>query len=263
MSESGRNITNKVRFPSLIDSRKGDLPTLCLENYIEGRVTGGIHQANPEILSEEDIEEIVKFIRFFQDELSAERIGEISPESEFPRVDVCDKYKGDFDRRKNDLESLFGSNLVDQMGSILLESEERIRGWHTVFGSGDINPANIIKTQSGELALIDWERAGFTNNSAYEHGFLFATLWSNPDLQQKFLQKACQANQDDSEFKEKFRVDFLFNRGSGELDYWKRALEIANTEEEIETCHKAIDRLSALIKDAISKSGIWTEDRIE
>lgn len=264
MSESGRNVTNKVRFPSLIDSRKGDPPTLCLENYIKGRISGSIHQANPEILSEEDIDELITFIRFFQDELSADKIEEISPESEFPRVDVYDKYKGDFNRRKDDLELLIGRDAVDQMESILVENEERIRNWRTVFGSCDINPANIIKTQSGELALIDWERAGFTNSSAYEYGFLFATLWSNPDLQQKFLQKACQINQDDPEFKEKFRVDFLFNRGSGELlNYWKKALEIADTEEEREICHRAINRLSALIKDAVSKSGIWAEDMLE
>lgn len=260
MSENGRLAANKIMFPTLLDAKKGEPPTICLENFIEGNLVGSIHRADPNVISEEDVAEIVAFIRFFQNELSTEKIKQISPESEFPTLHVFDNYAGVLERRRQVLEPVIGKDMIDHMQLFLTENEETIRNYGSVFGSCDINPANIIKTQTNQLALIDWERAGFTDNSAQEYGFLFVSLWSNPRLQEMFLHEACKMNADDPEFMEKFRIDFLYNRGSGELYFWKKALDVAADEGERAMCLEAIERLSQLLQDAVNKKGIWSED---
>jgi len=199
-------------------------------------------------------------MRFFQDQLDYEKVKQTAPEANFPVVDVCKNYLGDFSRRREKLESCLGRELVDAMEAILRKNEDLIRGGRAVFSSRDINSANIIKTKSDQLVLIDWERTGFVNNSAFEYGFLFADLFSNPELQAKFLEAAKKVNKDDPDFLEKFRSDFLFNRGSGELCYWLTASENASSQEEQKICHDAITKFSELLKAAITKSDIWAEE---
>lgn len=97
------------------------------------------------------------------------------------------------------------------MESILESKQQFIQNGQKIFAARNINLSNIIKTESGDLALIDWEKCGFANNPAADYGFIFTSLWSNPDLQDRLLLKACEANKNHPNFREKFRIDFIFN----------------------------------------------------
>lgn len=260
MLVEGHRLSNRIRFPRLIKSREEEVPTLCLENYFQGRATGSIHRADIEVLTEQDIEDIADFIDFFQSERVQIEIAKVLGDTGRKLLDFFGKYSDYLSRHREKLISCVGEDHVNSMNTILSDRQNFIQSGPKIFAARDINPSNIIKTESDELAMIDWERCGVTNNPATEYGFLFVSLFSAPELQEKLLRKIKLAHQDDPDFFERFRLDFIFFRGTGELNYWLNAQMIAESDAEREICQDAIERLSQLMRDAIDKSGIWSED---
>ena len=247
----------KIRLPTLRASRQEGNNPFCLEEYLEGRIAGGIHDTNIEVLDTEDIDKIAEFIHFFQDNLSTDQVRSLAPEMNLPPMSIVERYSRYLTAAAEGVKAALGNDFYERVLSLLEEKREFLEQARLVFAAGDINPSNIIKTKDGQLGLVDWERVRLINSPVLDYDFMFVDLWNAPELQRRFFEHILELNQDDPDFRERMRLDFLFFRGTGELNYWWDQLEAAQTEEEKQTASKAVAIYSRMLQDAVEKRDFW------
>jgi hypothetical protein len=170
-----------------------------------------------------------------------------------------DKYHYDLPHRQTSLIETLGQDRVDQLKRYLDSPEvtQLINRQPMKLTLADIQPSNIIK-RNDRLSLVDWERISKTNNPAENYGLLFTTLWSNPELQIAYYQQVMELNQHNSEFAELFRLDFLYNRGTGELTYWHQQSLVAKTAQELDLYLEAEQQLASMVNQALYQQGVWS-----
>lgn len=97
----------------------------------------------------------------------------------------------------------------------------------------------------------------------------FTTLWpeqgenGEQGLQEKYFRYSVVLNKDIPDYLEYARLDFIFNRGSGELNYYLEEIEklkekgVDEKDAYFQECVTARDTLGTLLKAAVIKDGIW------
>ncbi len=252
------NLKNVVRFPNLkgrhIDQRS------FLEEYFEGKLMGNVHKADSDLLTSSDLRAIadtIKMIQIHGDKWIRDPNLHLKKSDE---AKVYQKYLQDLQHREKGLKEILGIQSYDELSQLLEDKKDLLLKERVFLAGSDIQGSNIIKIENRQLGMIDWERLNLTNNPALDYCFMYAVLWDSPSLQEEYLRYVLSQNQDIPNFKEYFRLDFIFNRGTGEMNYWLRQLQDAQTQERKSECEKAIGRYRSLVKDAIDKRGVWVDN---
>lgn len=248
-----------IRFPNLkgrhVDQRS------FIEEYFDGVVMGNVHKASSDLFTSYDIHAIADVIKIIQT-YGGKWIGDPNLHIKgYIERRVYEKYKPDLQRREKGLRSTLGDKDFEELAQLLEKEKELLESDDVFFAASDVQGSNIIKIENGQLGMIDWERINVTNNPALDYGFMHAVLWDNPQLQEEYLRYALLQNQDRPNFKEYFRLDFIFNRGTGELNHWWGQLQGAKTLDEKTECERAIARYKLLLKDAVNKKGVWEDNK--
>lgn len=252
------HLKDVIRFPDL-KGRHVDQQSL-VEEYFPGKIMGDVHKASADLFTSADLHAIADVIKIIQtnggkwtEDPNLHFKGSIERKA-------YEKYKPDLQKREKGLRATLGDENYEQL-VLLIEKEKELLSSDGVFlAAGDIQSSNIIKMDNGQLGMIDWERINLTNSPALDYGFMYAVLWNNPQLQEEYLQYALSQNQDKPNFKEYFRLDFLFNRGTGELNHWWERLQAAQVPEEKAECESAIERYKSLLGNAQNYKGIWGDN---
>lgn len=255
------HLKNIIRFPNF-EGRHPDAKSL-LEEYLEGKIMGSVHKASTELFSSSDLQAIVDVMKIIQT-VGGKWIDD--PNFHFkapPERKAYGKYALDLQKREKGLRSAPGNENYERLGLLLKEKDGLLSSEGTFLAASDIQASNIIKMENGQLGMIDWERINVTNNPALDYCFIYAVLWDNPQLQEEYLRYAILQNQDRTNFKEYFRLDFIFNRGTGELSHWWNQMQEAKTPDEKKECEKAIERYTSLIGEAMDKKGAWADNQIQ
>lgn len=258
-AEMPMEIRDGIRFPRVEASKSEVLPTALLMEKMEGVETGGVHEASPGVLTKNDLDNIIQFIKTFQSKGTAKIIQKFIDPGKLRKQKVIDTYLREIKNREPLLRPFLGDEYFEKIMGLLDEKREFLSGDDQVMAAGDINPSNMIKDPKGRLCFIDWERIKMTNSLAYDYTFLYATLFSDPELQAYFREQAVLANAENPDFPESLRCDYIFDRGSGELSHWLQQAKEASTEEERTKATKAVESFRQQLIDAIDKKGIWAE----
>lgn len=247
-----------VDLPKVYHSRVDqDQPNFVIEEEFKGEITGGIHESRPEILNEDDLQTLTNFIDQFNKNTDDGLLSQSG--LNISEVQAYDRYKEKSEHWSGTLFSSFGFDYVQKLKELLESAKTKFEAQPMRINNGDINTSNIIKQENGKLGLYDWEKILKINDPSADYAFLFANLWNQPELQEKFLTMAIENNKQDENFQELFRVGFACYRGLGELDYWINRRKNAETSEEETNADNAVIRLSGLVKDAIDGVGIWAK----
>jgi hypothetical protein len=244
--------SSRIKIPAFINANLQD-PAL-LEEFIDGQSAGGIHIVREGVLDASDLSEIARFIKTMQGIPYGKilRLGGMTL-----GISLEEDYETNFEQREPFLHASLGNQDTDRLKDIIKSASENFDRFPPIFAGVDIQPSNIIKTSDGKIGLVDWERVSATRNPALDYSFLFTDLWDNPELQESFFHEILDLNKDVPNFKEFLRLDFMLNRGSGELAHWQMYSEDVDTHEERERCGNAIDRHSKLLVDALNTDGLW------
>jgi hypothetical protein len=250
----------KVHFPQLYNcslARKS-----LLQEYCQGQLIGTLRYIDPQVLEESDIPTIIDVIDSIKSlPLESDVMRSlVSDQLALTDIDVIAKYNFDLPNRAAKLSQALGQPVVDCLNKVLrdLTNTHLFKNQSMQFTAHDIQPSNIIK-RNGQLCFIDWERLCRSNNPAMDYTFFYASLWNSPTLQSMYLQQVLQRHQDQANFKELIRHDFLFNRGTGELAYWIDRRSQEPDKPEIERAEAAIQALSLQVKAALAKQGQWAD----
>lgn len=252
------HLKDVIRFPGL-KGRHVDQKSL-LEEYFEGKTLGSVHRASTDLFTSDDLHAIADVIKTIQ--INGGKWIE-DPNLHFKgpaERKAYDKYKSDLQKREKGLRAALGDENYAQLTTLIEKERELLSSDEVFLAAGDIQGSNIIKMDNGQLGMIDWERINTTNNPALDYDFMYAVLWDNPQFQEEYLQYALSQNQDKPNFKEYLRLDFLFNRGTGELNHWWERMQAAQTSDEKVECETAIGRYKSLLGDALNKKGIWGDN---
>lgn len=251
---------NKIMMPGSFIAEENTGRSIIVEEFLEGNPIGGVHETYPEV-TEDDVFAIADFIHGFGT-LSLDTVRRTAPAVKL-KQSRAEGYRPNFDKWRGKLTDVLGYTSVSTAEELLEDSSDLVEGLPERFAAIDINPSNILKDTLGRLGMIDWERIAITRNPAFDYNFMYATLWQFPDLQEKYLRYVLQSNSDVPRFKDYMRVDFIFNRGFGELAYWYDiAYDKNRSTVDREKARQAIDSLKGLVTDAIDKRGSWADEEI-
>lgn len=253
------NLKNIIRFPVLKGRHVSQRS--FVEEYFKGKIMGDVHKASTDLFTVNDLHVIADVIKAFQVH-GGKWIGDSGLRLKEPAErKAYGKYKPDLEKREKGLRATLGDETYERLMPLLEEKKEFLSRENDFLAAGDIQASNIIKMDNGQLGMIDWERINATNNPALDYCFMYAVLWDNPELQKEYLQYALSQNQEMPDFKEYFRLDFIFNRGTGELHHWLGQLQGAKTPDKKLECERAINRYKTLVTDAIDKKGVWADNQ--
>jgi hypothetical protein len=127
----------------------------------------------------------------------------------------------------------------------------------------------MSKDANGKKWLFERERCTHSPNPASDMVAFFTTLWpeqgenGEQGLQEKYFRYSVVLNKDIPDYLEYARLDFIFNRGSGELNYYLEEIEklkekgVDEKDAYFQECVTARDTLGTLLKAAVIKDGIW------
>ncbi|TRZ78401.1 hypothetical protein D4R87_00765 [bacterium] len=116
-----------------------------------------------------------------------------------------------FDKFSHSVENLITTEEINKARDILLQSRDILDNSTTVLAHGDLHPGNIIldeKDSPPSVTLIDWAGVQI-NNCVYDIAFLWTTLSSSPDIQNKLIQEFKKTVSDDIDFDKLFNLDLL------------------------------------------------------
>jgi hypothetical protein len=247
-------LRQKIRFTNIV-AMHPEMRSFISHPVFEGALAGGIHMINPyskDLLTEATaICDVLTTIRNIGPELLQNSHFTFSPKD--TRVRIFNKYSADLEGRRKILISHFGTDFVARLEQLLNENKTLLTNSEEYFIAGDTNPSNWIRNPDGTLCLFDWERMGKTNNPAYDYGFLFTDLWNVPRIQDQVFNHIISTNPD---ILEPFRMDFIFNRGTGELVHWLGTRDYATGGQQ-QWAKQAIFRLTQLLYEAVNYNGIW------
>lgn len=257
MEQLPEHLRNVILFPNL-KGRHADQRSF-VEEHFPGVIMGDIHRAKSYLFTSSDLHAIADVIKIVQT-YGEKWIGDPNLNLKGPSErKVYEKYKPDLQRREKGLRSTLGDNEYEELELLLEEEKELLLSEEVFFAASDVQGSNIVKMENGQLGMIDWERVNATNNPALDYCFMYAVLWDNRELQEEYLRYVLSQNQDKPNFKEYFRLDFIFNRGTGELNHWWNKLQVAQTPEEKAECEQAIGRYMSVVGDAMSKKEVWAD----
>lgn len=246
----------EVELPELYDSGQTEEGSYIAIKYINGERVGHIYDTEKP-MSTEEFTSIAKFIRFFQETLTLEKVKTLSLRIELKDGEVpgFDLYKNKYNKHAPMLTKMLGEECTHKMGTQLDDAEELLKNTPEIFTNTDIIPSNIIRSEDGKLNVFDWERLKSVRNSAAAYGHLIEAHWQWPQLQEDMIQRAIELNSDIPNFKELLRLDMIFYKYSIGC-WWGREKE-GNTpkqQEKYEACSKA---LVDFLKKATGKEGVW------
>jgi hypothetical protein len=254
------SLKQKTHFTSIVDMHP-DKRSFVSFPIFEGKLIGDVHALNPEspaLLSDViQIIDVLNTIHTVGPTLLTNPHFTFSPSD--TRSEIYIKYSADLtrDTRRNVLIQHLGLQRITDLEKVLEDNHALLTRRQDFFIVGDTNPSNFIRDQKGALCMFDWERMGKTNNPAYDYVFLFTDAWTAPDVQDQIIKYIIDTNSTIPDFQEYFRLDFIFNRGTGELAHWLQKRDSTADMEFKKGTQRAIDRLTSLLMDAINFKGIW------
>ncbi len=250
------DLQEKADFPTISQScTEPDRPTYLVENMFKGKLLGTIHEASPDLITPEDMETIVEFIDTFGKyaNLNERSVTDLDVETR----SAYDHFKKKFNSWSSALAEHLGQKAYQQAADFLEQSKEVFDRTPTKLVAGDINPTNIIKQENGKIGFFDWERLNRVNDPSSDYAFLFIDLFHSPELQEQLYRSAAARNNED--FPICFRANMLCNRGIGELNYWTQLKKSSEDPAVHERADFAIERIKAVLVDALNGTGIWGE----
>ncbi len=248
-----KHLLDKIRFPKYIKGHHKQ-PSFLME-YIEGKRLGGIHVFDLKVLKEQDLYILADAIKSIH-KLTPGELKNIAPKIKlWPSIE--EQYHLHLSARLKMVQKTLGKKYSLRLLSQLISNQNFVNLGKDLFAIIDIQPSNIIKSNNGQLCLVDWDRISVSKNPAVNYGFILTDLWVDPALQQKYFDYVLKINRSVKNFKEYLRLDFIFNRGIGELAYWAEELQAAPKASEKEQAALAVTRLSELLKQAINQIGMW------
>ena len=85
-------LAQRIRLPKLyLSDDGGDLPCLMIEQF-EGKVCGGIHEVDPGVMQDQDLMDLTRFIKFFQ-EFAHKTYENKELPTAVPRLMAMERYK--------------------------------------------------------------------------------------------------------------------------------------------------------------------------
>lgn len=261
MAQFPQQLRDIIRFP-VLRGRHADQRSF-VEEYFQGKIMGDVHKASSDLFTVNDLHAIADVIKIIQAQ-GGKWIADPNLHLQgTTERKVYEKYKPDLQRRETRLRKTLGNEKYEQLMLLFKDQETLLSSEKVFLAAGDIQASNIIKMENGQLGMIDWERVKATNSPALDYCFMYAVLWENPQLQEEYLQYVLSQNQDIPNFKEYFRLDLIFNRGTGELNHWWDQLQEAKTPDEKAECEKAIERYTFLLGNAMDKKGVWGDKQTQ
>lgn len=258
-----RNISEQtkelIEIPELKIGSKKD--KYLITSFADGELAGDIYELKSEEVNSAQLGALIDFIKAVED-INFEKLNELSPEIQLEEAtNPIEIYPQKLEARKERLEKILGKEYYQKMEALLPQKLDILRRPATIFSNHDINTSNIIVTRQGKLSLIDWERLKKVHDHATAYGFLYVNLWSNPELQDRFLEKVLEKNKDNPNFKEHLRLELTFFRLSGIMSqyYYPKIENKDLPKNEREKARKAVERLSYLQKQILDKKGIWSD----
>jgi len=252
------DLRSQIAFPDVIDSRDEGDYTFCLQEYIEGEISGTVWDVKPEVLTKESLETTIRFIRSFHEILTLENVQALEPNMPVRQTDIYRDYENYINWKQIPIPGLLGEEYFEKMRNQLEESRDLIAQAPLQFTANDINPANIIKMADGRLGMIDWERAHTVKDPAKDYGFVLADLWADPELQKYYYERVVAENQDIPHFAEFLRLDFIYRHSPAPINHFLPFID--NPDESIRSyARRAVEQTCQNLKDAIDQKGMWAQ----
>lgn len=252
-------LDGKVVFPEVRSKSKlGAESTFIEEDFIQGKICGNAFEVHPGVMTREHVDTVVGFLKHFHQELTLENLREVP--LCFDRNSAYGNYEGYMNWEENPLSGLIGEEYYAKMRGILESNKTLIDEAPLQFNANDINPGNLVLQEEGKVGFVDWERAYACKDPARDYTYLFADLWNNPKMQEYYFHKVMDANKDTPNFKEYFRLNFLFSIAAAPINhFWWKMAELKPGDPELEKCRQAVRRTCQLVVDAVDQKGIWAD----
>jgi len=246
-----------IKIPELYESGHNDEGSYVVTKFAEGEQLGSIMEAEKP-LSSAEFDDLTRFIRFFQDFLSLEKVKSLSPNMALNKDEpnsTFEAHKSRFEQFKEKFIENLGQEYTDKMEQLLTDNEELIRSSMNVLSNQDIIPQNLVRSNS-DLYLIDWERLKISHAaSAYNH--IIGAHWRWPELQNEMIKKVLEMNSDIPNFKELLRHEMIFYNYSTGLLYMKDKTDVPQAKQAL--WQEAGQAFVKSLKDAIDETGVWED----
>lgn len=251
----------RVKLPELYESGQATEGSYVVTEFAEGEQVGNVRETDHP-LTDEEFDELVKFIRFFHNLLPPDKVKSISPRMDFDLpgdAPTFDFYERKFNSHRPMLNKMLGEDYVAKMDQMLSENADLMKNSPLCFVNQDIVPANLVRSED-KLTIIDWERLKISPNPAAPYSHLIESHWQWPEIQNQMIQKTLEANKDIPHFKDFLRLDMIFFKYS--IGYWWSREKPDNLPQKQELYDSGSQALVNFLKDAIDKKGVW-EDKEE
>ena len=217
-------------------------------------------------MDQEEIEIIIKFIKYCQETLTREFVAKTAPQIEqnsYSPAGSTSTYEYHLARLEQEdqgLREMMGDDYVEKMWQLLEERKDFLKNAKEFFINQDFNTSNFIRTPAGKINIVDWERLKLIPNEAAAYTYLITSHWQHPETQNHIIKKVLEESSGSQDFKELMRLDLIFFRYSriAYMYYWKTLKNPDAPPEKKEKARQAVNRFSELIKEAIDEKGIWS-----
>lgn len=251
----------KIKIPKLLKggfSEEGH--SFIVTEFAEGEVLGEKPYDAKKPLEIEEFQELIEFIKIFQDTLTPEKITELSPELKIENAknsSTFSKYSEIMKMYENKWNDTLEPEYIGKLKQIFTSTRELSENSKEFFNNQDINPANIIRTKDS-ATVIDWERLRLVPNPGAAYNHIIESHWRFPELQNEMIKRVLDLNEDDPNFRDLFRLDMLFSKYS--FIYRDFVKNPNLPENEKEDAKNGLNSVIRFIKNAVDEKGPWKKN---
>lgn len=267
-SNMPQELKGKIRVPQHIYSQIVEKPaydnpegfSFLITEFATGEVMSPHFYEAQQHLSMDQFRALIKFLRYFQDTLTPDLVAQGVPELEqndVGGVSTFAMHETRFNRHRTDIVSMLGEEYAERMRQLLADKKEFLENAQKVFINQDVNPANLIRGNNGELCIVDWERLKVVPNIAAAFNHIIEAHWANSDLYHAMIQETLAQNSDLPDFRELMRLDFIFYKYT--FNYINIAKNPNVSPEARAHAQAGLEKLSEYLKEAIDETGVWAK----